>query len=359
MSSADFWKDRRVLVTGHSGFKGGWLSLWLHGLGARVAGFALQPPTDPSLFEVAGVGGVLSENRFADIRDRAALAAALSAFQPEIVFHLAAQPIVLTSYEQPVETYAVNVMGTVILLDAVRTAPSVKAVVVATSDKCYENREWPWGYREDEALGGFDPYSSSKACAELVVSAYRRSFFQGRDGHAVAVASVRAGNVIGGGDWAPYRLVPDAIRAFADGVALQIRNPNQVRPWQHVLEPLSGYLTVGRRLLEGRVEVADAWNFGPSIESAKPVGAVVERLAEAWGPKARWQVLNAPQPHEAGFLHLDSSKARLKLGWRDRWSLDQALHRTVDWAKARAAGADMRRVCLSQIEAYGIDPTVG
>jgi len=349
-----FWNGRRVLITGHTGFKGGWLALWLQSLGAEVSGLALAPPTVPNLFEAARIGdgmaGVLG-----DIRDPAAVDASLAASRPEVVIHMAAQPLVQLSYAEPVETYAVNVMGTVHLLDAVRRTPSVRAVVIVTSDKCYENREWLWGYRETEAMGGYDPYSSSKGCAELVTAAWRRSFFppERYGEHGVAVASARAGNVIGGGDWAANRLVPDAMRAFLAGEELVLRNPHAVRPWQHVLEPLSGYLCLAERLCRDGVRHADGWNFGPHGESEQTVGTVVQRLSTLWGPDARWRIDgDARHPHEAGLLALDSAKARNRLGWSPRWSLDQALAASVDWYRAWDAGADMRAVTLQHIAAY-------
>lgn len=351
---ADFWRGRRVLITGHTGFKGGWLALWLQSLGAAVSGFALAPPTQPNLFELAKVG-VGMASTLGDIRDPAAVNACLAVAKPEVVIHMAAQPLVQLSYAEPVETYAVNVMGTVHLLDAVRRTPSVRAVVIVTSDKCYENREWLWGYRETEAMGGYDPYSSSKGCAELVTAAWRRSFFppERYAEHGVAVASGRAGNVIGGGDWAANRLVPDAIRAFLAGAELVLRNPQAVRPWQHVLEPLSGYLRLAERLCRDGVACADGWNFGPGSDSEQTVGAVVQRLATLWGPDARWRVdSDGRHPHEAGLLALDSAKARHRLEWSPRWSLDQALAASVSWFQDWSAGADMHAVTLHHIAAY-------
>ena len=343
-----FWKGRRVLLTGHTGFKGGWLALWLQSMGADVRGIALAPSTTPSLFEVARVGDGM-DHCVADIRDVTAIRTLLADFQPEIMFHLAAQPLVRQSYRQPVETYATNVMGTVHVLESARDTGSVRAIVNVTTDKCYENREWPWGYRENEPMGGHDPYSSSKACAELVSSAYRRSFL-GVGG--IALATARAGNVIGGGDWAAERLVPDILRALENGEPVQIRNPRAIRPWQHVLEPLSGYLLLAERLHADGQADAEAWNFGPRDEDARPVQWVVEHLCAAWGEDAAWFPQAGEHPHEAGFLKLDISKARQRLKWAPRWTLDVALARTAEWHRAWRDGQDMRAVCLRQISAY-------
>ncbi len=347
-----FWDDKRVFVTGHTGFKGGWLCLWLQSLGAKVHGYALEPPTDPSLFNAAHVGEDMPSSTIADIREAATLAAAMQAAQPEIVFHLAAQPLVRYSYAEPVETYAVNVMGTVNLLEAVRATPGVRAIVIVTTDKCYENRESDRGYREDEPLGGHDPYSSSKACAELVTDAYRRSFLHPP---GVALASARAGNVIGGGDWANDRLIPDFFRAIDAGAMLHIRSPQAIRPWQHVLGPLSGYLLLAERLYDGASSdeqtFAEAWNFGPPDEDARPVQWIVERLTDMF-PGARWTCDRAPQPHETSSLKLDSSKARARLGWRPRWPLVIALEKTLEWHAAWRQGADMRQRTLAQITEY-------
>lgn len=320
---------RSVFVTGHTGFKGSWLSLWLARLGARVTGYALPPCTDPSMFELANVADSLTQHKLADIRDPATLNAAMQAARPEVVFHLAAQPLVRLSYREPAETWSTNVMGTVHLLEAVRVCPSVKAVVVVTTDKCYENREWLWGYRENDPLGGSDPYSASKAGAELVVQSYRRSFFS-RGGPLLA--SARAGNVIGGGDWSEDRLIPDAARAVAARRPLLIRNPTATRPWQHVLESLHGYLLLASHLLAGEARFADAFNFGPDAADNLAVGDVLTRLQAHW-PELAWQM--DPQagsaPHEAGFLYLDSSKARRQLGWRPVWDLATGLGKTAAW----------------------------
>jgi len=351
--NAAFWRGRRVFVTGHTGFKGAWLALWLHDLGAQVAGYALAPPTTPSLFELARVNEAVNSLE-GDVRDPDRLQRAVTAARPEIVFHLAAQSLVRQSYEEPVATYATNVMGTVNLLEAVRRAPSVRVVVVVTSDKCYENRERELGYREDEPLGGYDPYSSSKGCAELVTAAYRRSFLS-REEHGrapIGVASARAGNVIGGGDWAKDRLIPDILEAFASGRPARIRNPRAVRPWQHVLEPAAGYLALAEALWNEREAYAGAWNFGPLDEDARPVSWIVERLGQRWGGGARWQVDAAPQPHEAGYLKLDCAKARERLGWRPKLALETALEWIVEWHRAYLGGGDTRQATAAQIARY-------
>lgn len=344
----EFWRGKRVFLTGHTGFKGGWLALWLADMGAEVHGYALPPPTEPNLFTAANLQARLARSTIADIRDAAALAQAMHAAQPDIVLHLAAQPLVRHSYVAPVETYAVNVMGTVNLLEAVRQTPSVKAVVNVTTDKCYENREWAWPYRENEAMGGFDPYSSSKACSELVTAAYRRTFLEPA---GKQLASARAGNVIGGGDWAADRLVPDFLRALAAGQALTIRSPLATRPWQHVLEPLSGYLMLAERLFAEGQCFAEAWNFGPEEADARPVQWIVEYLC-GQVPDASWQCDASPQPHEANTLKLDSSKAKAQLGWRPRWNLQTALGMTLAWHQAWKQGSDMAAISTQQIRAY-------
>lgn len=352
MSDA-FWRGKRVFVTGHTGFKGGWLSLWLQQLGAEVTGYALAAPTQPCFFEAARVGAGM-KSIVADIRDLDHLSRSLAEHEPDIVFHLAAQPLVRLSYKEPVETYSTNVMGTVHLLEAVRHTRSVRAVVNVTSDKCYENREWVWGYRESEPMGGFDPYSNSKGCAELVTDAYRNSFFNPAsfDEHRVAVASGRAGNVIGGGDWAADRLIPDMMRAISDGVPVRIRNPQAIRPWQHVLEPLSGYLRLAEKLHAEGPRYVGGWNFGPEESDTQPVQWIVERLVARWGDGASWTRDEAPQPHEANHLKLDCSKARSLLGWSPRWKLAEAIDRIVEWHRGFSKNADMRALSLSQIDAY-------
>jgi CDP-glucose 4,6-dehydratase len=348
-----FWNGKRVLLTGHTGFKGSWLSLWLQSMGVQVVGYALAPPTNPSLFEVADIGKGMT-SVIGDIRDLAKLQAVFAEYSPEIVIHMAAQPLVRYSYQNPVETYSTNVMGTVHLLEAVRNSPGVKAVVNITTDKCYENREWAWGYRENEPMGGYDPYSNSKGCAELVSSAYRSSFFNANSHaqHGVALATVRAGNVIGGGDWAQDRLIPDILTAFEQGKRVDIRNPHAIRPWQHVLEPLRGYLTLAERLFEHGPSFAEGWNFGPNDEDAKPVGWIVEQMAAMWGEGAQWQIDTGEHPHEANYLKLDISKARSRLDWHPALRLNDALALIIDWSKQRQAGADIRELTLAQIHSY-------
>ena len=343
-----FWRGKRVFLTGHTGFKGGWLALWLTDMGAEIHGYALTPPTEPNFFTVANLQDRLARSTIADIRDAASLAQAMQAARPDIVLHLAAQPLVRYSYVAPVETYAVNVMGTVNLLEAVRQTPSVKAVVNVTTDKCYENREWVWPYRENEAMGGFDPYSSSKACSELVTAAYRRSFLKAAGIH---LASARAGNVIGGGDWAADRLVPDFLRALDASQTLTIRSPLATRPWQHVLEPLSGYLMLAEKLFTEGQSFADAWNFGPEEADARPVQWIVEYLC-GQVPDAVWKCDAASQLHEANMLKLDSSKAKVQLGWRPRWNLQVALGMTLAWHQAWKQGSDMAAISVQQIQAY-------
>jgi CDP-glucose 4,6-dehydratase len=349
----EFWKGKRVFLTGHTGFKGSWLSLWLHLLGAEVTGYALDPPTDPSLFELCRVGELV-DSVIGDVRDAEKLAASLLKAAPEIVIHMAAQPLVRDSYRIPAETYAINVMGTVNLLESVRCCPSVKAVVNVTTDKCYENREWPWGYRENEAMGGYDPYSNSKACSELISAAYRSSFFHAQDyaTHGVALATARAGNVIGGGDWALDRLIPDCIGALLQGRSILVRNPHAIRPWQHVLEPLSGYLTLAQQLYQGGPKFASAFNFGPGDRDARPVEWIVRQLCAKWGGGARYQIDCGEHPHEAHYLKLDCSKAKAELDWQPRWGLEEALDRILEWTRAYQAGGDLRQLCRDQITAY-------
>jgi CDP-glucose 4,6-dehydratase len=347
----DFWRSRRVFLTGHTGFKGSWLSLWLQNLGANVTGYALQPSTVPSLFEIAKVGDGMN-SIFADIRDLAALQMTMQAAEPEIVIHMAAQPLVRYSYQNPVETYSTNVMGTVNLLEAVRHTPGVRAVVNITTDKCYENREWVWGYRETDPLGGYDPYSNSKGCAELVSASYRSSFFNADAPHNTAIATVRAGNVIGGGDWTKDRLIPDILAAFEAGNTVKIRNPQAIRPWQHVLEPLRGYLTLAERLYHQGHDYAQGWNFGPNDEDSKPVAWIVDKMAALWGEGVTWQIDSDEHPHEANYLKLDISKARSRLNWNPVLNLTQALELVIDWSQARKSGADMRDYTLLQIQTY-------
>ena len=353
MMNPEFWQGKRVFVTGHSGFKGSWLSLWLQEMGAFVKGFSLAPPTSPSLYVEANVSAGMSSIE-GDIRDFLHLRQAIYEFKPEIVFHMAAQPLVRLSYDDPIDTYSTNVMGTVHLLEAVKQIGGVKAVVNITSDKCYENREWVWGYREDEAMGGYDPYSNSKGCAELVASSYRQSFFNKDkyDQHGCALASVRAGNVIGGGDWAADRLIPDMLQAFSNKKIVEIRSPHAIRPWQHVLEPLSGYLTVAEKLYHQGCAYAEGWNFGPRDEDAKPVEWIVEHLSALWGQDAQWQLSDGDHPHEAHYLKLDCSKAGMRLNWHPVWNLEQTLDKIVNWQKAWLSNQDMKQYTLNEIKEY-------
>ncbi len=351
--SDNVWRGKRVFLTGHTGFKGGWLALWLASKGATVRGYGLDPCTTPSLFQEARIGGAIEDLR-GDIRDGVRLDRALTDFAPEIVFHLAAQPLVRYSYQDPIGTFETNVIGTARVLDAVRRTSSVRAVVSVTTDKCYENKEWVWGYRETDPLGGYDPYSSSKACAEIVSAAYRQSYFPAdklRD-HGCALATARAGNVIGGGDWSDDRLIPDLVRGFVAGKPALIRRPHAIRPWQHVLEPLHGYLLLAERLLSGEPRYATAFNFGPSEDDAQPVDWIVEKMVQFWGEGARWVLDPEPGVHEAGYLKLDASRARTELSWQPRLRLETALEWLVRWYKAHASGEDVQKLTLEQIAAY-------
>ena len=354
-ADSDFWRGRRVFLTGHTGFKGGWLALWLHRLGASVHGYSLAPPTVPSLFEVAKIQKVMASSTIGDIRDATALRQAMVAVNPEFVMHMAAQSLVRQGYAAPLETLATNVMGTAHTLEAVRSCAGVRAVIVVSSDKCYDDRKLSRAYVEDDALGGRDPYSASKACTELIALSYMRSFFEpavSNAGGVVALATVRAGNVVGGGDWSADRLVPDFFRAVAAAKPLLLRHPAAVRPWQHVLEPLGGYIKLGERLMQQGQAYAGAWNFGPDPNDALPVSAVADRLIALWGEGARQQASTATYPHEAQELRLDWSKASCQLKWRPRWRLDEALRRTVAWAKAAAAGTDMLAFSQKHVEDY-------
>lgn len=353
MVEPSFWSGKVVLLTGHTGFKGSWLSLWLQSMGTKVVGYALAPPTTPSLFVSANVAEGMTSLE-GDVRDFATLSKVFEKYKPEIVIHMAAQPLVRYSYANPIETYATNVMGTVHLLEAARLAGNVRAIVNVTSDKCYENREWIWGYRENEAMGGYDPYSNSKGCAELVTAAYRNSYFHPEKYkvHGIALASGRAGNVIGGGDWAGDRLIPDIMRAIGQGKPVHIRNPHAIRPWQHVLEPLSGYLMLAQKLWEEGAAYSEAWNFGPNDEDTKPVSWIVDSLTKTWGEGASWVLDRDDHPHEAHYLKLDCSKAKTRLDWRPRWHLDETLGKIVGWQKNYQQGADMKTVTLEQIDIY-------
>lgn len=344
----NFWRGKRVLVTGHTGFKGSWLSLWLQSLNAEIFGLSLSPIIKPALFNEARVGDGMT-SILGDMRDYGTVQRAMQQAQPEIVIHMAAQPLVRYSYQEPIETYATNVMGTVHVLEAARRVGTVRAVINVTTDKCYENKEWVWGYREDEPMGGRDPYSSSKGCSELVTSAYRRSFYEGI---GIALATARAGNVIGGGDWAEDRLIPDILRAFENNQAVVIRYPHAIRPWQHVLEPLSGYLQLAEQLYQNGNVFSGAWNFGPNDHDVKPVEWIVEQMIARWGQGASWQKDGSVHPHEANYLKLDISKAKSQLGWSPQWSLQQALENIVYWHQCWMHKEDMRKLCLTQVSNY-------
>ncbi len=351
--SVDFWKGKRVFLTGHTGFKGSWMSLWLQEMGAVVKGYSLAPPTEPSLFVEADVA-LGMESQISDIRNYQALFNSIDAFKPEIVFHMAAQPLVRLSYDIPIDTYSTNVMGTVHLLEACRKVEGIKAIVNITSDKCYENQEWVWGYRENEPMGGYDPYSNSKGCAELVASSFRQSFFNPATyaQHGVGLASVRAGNVIGGGDWALDRLIPDILLAFQENRPVEIRSPHAIRPWQHVLEPLSGYLSIAEKLYTEGAEYSEAWNFGPNDRDAQPVQEIVETLSSNWGEGASWFLSEGKHPHEAHYLKLDCSKAEMRLDWRPVWPLEDTLNKIVNWQKSWLQGDCMRDHSINEINDY-------
>ncbi|MDA3893042.1 MAG: CDP-glucose 4,6-dehydratase [Salinivirgaceae bacterium] len=350
---ASFYKGKRVFITGHTGFKGTWLCLLLNKMGAQVTGYALDPPTNPSLFEQTGIEKQIT-HLIGDVRDLEHLTKAMADTKPDIVIHMAAQPLVRESYKIPVETYAINVMGTVNMLEAVRQNKGIKAVVNVTTDKCYENQEWHWGYRESEPMGGYDPYSNSKGCSELVTASYRNSYFNKNtyEQHGIAVGSARAGNVIGGGDWADDRLIPDFIRAIIKGEQVQIRSPYAIRPWQHVLEPLTGYLTLAKALSEHGPEFAAGWNFGPNDSDAKNVEWITQRICKLWGNGASFEVDKNPQPHEANYLKLDCSKAKAELAWVPIWNIETTLESIVEWTKAYLNKENLGSVCTTQIEKY-------
>jgi CDP-glucose 4,6-dehydratase len=347
--SPEFWKNKRVFLTGHNGFKGSWLSLWLQEMGAIVKGFSLEPCTIPNLYEVARVAEGM-ESEIGDIRNLEAVTQSMTAFDPDILIHMAAQPLVRLSYAEPVATYATNVMGTIHVLEAARQCRSLKSIVAITTDKCYENKEWPWGYRENEAMGGHDPYSSSKGCCELLIASYRNSFFQTSD--TPSLASVRAGNVIGGGDWSDDRLIPDILRAFEKGESVIVRNPLSTRPWQHVLEPLAGYLVLAEELFNHGNQFAEGWNFGPKDEDCQSVEWILTNMIKSWGEGASWELDENNNPHEAGFLKLDCSKASKELNWVPKWNLAFTLQSIVTWHKAWMNGIDMKKQCLKEIELY-------
>ena len=346
----NIFNNRKVLVTGHTGFKGSWLCLLLTQLGAQVYGYALEPPTEPSLFKEANIDELVN-SQIGDIRDLNQLQTYIQKIEPEVIIHMAAQPLVRDSYKIPVETYSTNVMGTVNLLESCRNVSSVRAIVIVTTDKCYENREWHWGYREDEAMGGYDPYSNSKGCSELVTSSYRNSFFNPNeyDTHKVAVATARAGNVIGGGDWANDRLITDFIKAISKGEKLKIRSPFSIRPWQHVLEPLNGYLTLAAKLYTEGPEYGQAWNFGPEDNDAQNVEWITKKICELWDDGAHYEIDTNPQPHEANYLKLDCSKAKAELDWHPNWNIQQTLESIVEWNKSFINKENIREVSIKQI----------
>jgi len=350
MIDHEFWKGKRVFLTGHTGFKGGWLSLWLFSLGAEVRGYALNPPTSPSLFNEAKIDSIV-DSQIGDIRDQDALHESMTEFNPDILIHMAAQPLVRYSYDAPIETYEVNVIGTAKVLEVARSCLNLKAIVNITTDKCYENDDRSEGYKENDPMGGYDPYSSSKGCAELVASSYRRSFLQDQ---GVGLASVRAGNVIGGGDWSDDRLIPDILRSFEKNKPVIIRNPKATRPWQHVLEPLSGYLILAQNLYKDQKKYAEGWNFGPNEKDVQPVDWILNKMISKW-PNSSWELDNNSSPHEADFLKLDISKAKSKLGWSPVWELSQTLEKIVSWHQAWLNKDDIQAVCLTEIEEYTRD----
>ena len=350
MIDQNFWKGKRVFLTGHTGFKGSWLALWLHSLGVIVKGYALSPPTDPSLFNEAKIDSII-DSQIGDIRDLELFKRSLTDFNPDILIHMAAQPLVRSSYANPVETYETNVMGTVNVLESARACKNLKAIINITTDKCYENDGRSQGYKESDPMGGYDPYSNSKGCAELVTSAYRRSFLQEQ---GIKLASVRAGNVIGGGDWADDRLIPDILRSFEKNKPIVIRNPKATRPWQHVLEPLSGYLILAQKLYEDQKEYAEGWNFGPNEKDVKPVDSILNKMITKW-PNSSWELDKNSNPHEADFLKLDISKAESRLGWKPIWELSHTLEKIIAWHRAWIDKKDMHAVCLSEIKEYTND----
>ncbi len=347
MIDREFWQGKRVFLTGHTGFKGSWLSMWLALLGANVKGYALNPPTSPSLFNEAKVDSII-DSHIGDIRDQDVLHESMTKFNPDVLIHMAAQPLVRYSYDAPIETYEVNVIGTAKVLEVARSCPNLKAIVNITTDKCYENDERSEGYKESDPMGGYDPYSSSKGCAELVASSYRRSFLQGQ---GIGLASVRAGNVIGGGDWADDRLIPDILRSFEKKESVVVRNPKATRPWQHVLEPLSGYLVLAQKLYNNQKEYSEGWNFGPNDDDAKPVDWILNSMMSKW-PNSSWELDGNSNPHEAGFLKLNISKAESRLDWKPTWSLDQTLNHIVSWHRAWLSGEDVQVTSFNEITEF-------
>ena len=353
MINVNFWRNRKVFVTGHTGFKGSWLCLWLHHMGAEVIGYALEPPTGPDLFELCRLDELI-HSIIGDIRDASLLTKTLLAVKPEIVFHLAAQPIVRESYNHPLETYTTNVIGTINLFEAIRQCTSIRAVVNITTDKCYENKEWVWGYRENDILGGYDPYSCSKACSELITASYRNSFFNLSvyEKHQLGIATARAGNVIGGGDWALDRLVPDCFRALLNNTTVTIRNPDSIRPWQHVLEPLNGYMLLAEKLYQNGDQFSEAWNFGPNDENAVPAVKIIAMIYEHWGTEHNWKLADINSIHESTFLKLDSSKARMKLDWKPKLTLEETIQWTSDWYRGFSEKQDIFKMTMDQIKQF-------
>ena len=347
-----FWKGKKVYLTGHTGFKGSWMSLWLQSMGAIVKGYSLEPNTVPNLFTVANVGTAM-DSEIGDIRDLNQISKSMSNFNPDILIHMAAQPLVRLSYLEPVNTYTTNVIGTVNVLEAARNCLNLKAIVSITTDKCYENKEWDWGYRESEPMGGHDPYSSSKGCAELVISAYRRSFFS--ESNTASLASARAGNVIGGGDWSNDRLITDILRSFEKSKPVIVRNPLSTRPWQHVLEPISGYMVLAENLFENSNDFSGGWNFGPKDDECKSVNWILDKMVEKWGKGASWELDNNNNFHEAGYLRLDCSKAASKLNWYPKWNLDFTLDNIINWHQDFLSGKNMQERCLVEVSKYTIN----
>lgn len=354
MIDKNFWKDKKVFITGHTGFKGSWLCIWLHSLGAEIIGYSLDPPTNLNMYKQCNINKIVNTSTIADVTNYSLLNKNMIEANPDVIIHMAAQALVREGYENPYETYSTNVMGTVNVLESVRNCNNVKAVLIITSDKCYENNEWLWGYRENDPLGGHDPYSSSKACAEIVTSAYRNSFFHPDEysKHGVAIATARAGNVIGGGDWAKDRLIPDCIRALLKDEEIIVRNPHAIRPWQYVLEPLAGYLLLTQKLFEYGVEYGGAWNFGPNDEDAKTVEWIVKKICNKWSLDASFKIDKGKQPHEANYLKLDCSKTKAKLDWHPRWNIEESINKIIDWSLNYKQNKNLIEICLRQIDEF-------